>query len=315
MKLQEFIVEAVDRSQIKTVERELKRLGYESVSVVSPTLITFTSTKDRRRILNMLVHQFEGATRINSTQFSDLGHVRFGNINIVVTKPFQTWGVGGAGIANEHVVIDTITHCIREVQDTITVVFQSTDSSFTCDQVLKVENLSRNTIGRRKADFMLITMDGREVHFSLKKDNAGFWESPDAFFKDKATTLIQRLVKRRSIQLTQDPDTGAFHIHPNVAIRATPKEEHEMVFGADIFGNGAVLIKTFTNSDFRWNAKKKLLQIRVSHIITSVEDIPEDKQVWFRIFNSVGRTIGSYKGLRVVAVQRSKISNQDLKVT
>lgn len=112
------------------------------------------------------------------------------------------------------------------------------------------------------------------------------------------------------IELKQHEE-GYYTITPNFAVRATDEETKNVVFGSDIYGNGAVITRTFKSDDFQIN--ENILKITCSDIIEDMSDIPDEKRVWFLVRNDKTRA-GVIRGIRVLAVYEKRINPSVLRV-
>ena len=174
--------------------------------------------------------------------------------------------------------------------------------------------MGRDTSGRKKSDVNLKTNSGKIIPISIKKDNAEIWESADSYWGEKAAAYTRRLAMLGKIKLI--PFGSVYKIEPTFAVKATTEEKKNTVFGSDLLVlKGAVVSRTFGKEDFQYSGKDGKLTIKCSHIVTSIEDVKGDVDVWFLVRNDSTRTTGGIKGIRVLAVFEKRINKNVLRVT
>lgn len=211
-------------------------------------------------------------------------------------------------MGNEDFLVDYI----NEVSKTgpVNVVFKSPNDSYVVNGCSKATSVGTDTAGRKKADVILHDNKGNTFPISIKKDDAETWESADSYFSAEAKTIIDKAVLAKKTKLV-DQKTY-FTIEPNIAVKATLQEKKAVVFGSDLFNMGAVITKTFASSSF--SQEDDTLTVTVSNIITKLEDVKGDKDVYFLIRNDKTRkSIKEYPGIRVLASYKKRI-NKNVKV-
>lgn len=205
------------------------------------------------------------------------------------------------GTDNEQTLIDNIRTFLDESKP-LSLMFVSTRKKVVFREVIDIQDRSRDTRNRQKADFVLIDKSGKEYPISLKNDSADFWESADSLMGAKARKIIDRLVAKGKISLNFDKATSNYSIEPHVAFKATPEEAAAVMFGNDILPKGAVIKRTFSSEDF--SQTDSTLTITCSEVITSVEDVVGTyMEPWFFIRSEQGRNVIplGYRGLRCLA--------------
>ena len=93
------------------------------------------------------------------------------------------------------------------------------------------------------------------------------------------------------------------------------------MFGSDIItGKGAIVVRTFRNSDFEYTGGENLLRINCTEVIS---EMSHAKTVWFLVRNDSSRNKGSRypdavtdlpAGIRVLANTEDRISRNVLRV-
>lgn len=242
---------------------------------------------------------------------SSVGAVVIGKFSIGAA-PASKQGNRSAGLDNEHTLINQLNFFLKD--GPMHIEFVAGSKRFRVEDVKLAEEVGRDTSGRKKSDVNLLTMDGKKVPLSLKKDNAEMWESADSYWSGKAKEIIDKQVSLGKVKLE-----GTFikKITPNIAIKATIKETEDVVFGSDIIkGNGAVLYKTYSSSDFKIDPAGETIVVTVSEIYRTIPEVENGKQsVYFLIRNDSSRR-GSkiYPGIRVLAVGKTRINQNVLVV-
>jgi hypothetical protein len=296
------------------LEETLRQKGYNDLKIFSRNKIAVLSDDNREEIFNRLLNdlrEFNPARSLN-TNHSSIGHIEIYPNSIVIVKPKSKQGMMSAGIDNELKLINTINNFIQQSdRKSIRVVFEGSGKKLVCDNVTSVEETGRKTKDKKKADAIL--NGDKDYGISIKKDNAEMWESADKYFKEKAKNVIKELVKLDKVKITKENDY--YKIHPNIGVRATEEEAESVVFGSDIKENGAVIIKTFNDNDFKYNDAKEELTVKCSYVIQDLNDLPEQKKVYFLIRNNRTRRSKDFlPGLRILAVNKSRINPRVLKI-
>ena len=170
---------------------------------------------------------------------------------------------------------------------------------------IEAKSVGADTTGRKKADIVLKDKNNNLYPISIKKDDAETWESADNYFSAEAKTIIQKAVNENKTKLLAE--STYFKIEPNIAVKATVEEKKQVVFGSDLENKGAVVTKTFVSNSFK--QEEDTLIIECTHVITSLDDVKDDEDVYFLIRNDKTRkSIKEYPGIRVLAVYKKRIN-------
>lgn len=294
----------------------LKKLGFHDVKELSSTKFAILVNTSSMRVPSLI--KIQNTIKLNhtvkfdkSTNISSIGHLIIDDTFIVTAKPKNRQGTASAGVENEVMLVEEINRAVKDSDDKIiTVIFKEGGKTFKISDVTKAISAGADTAGRKKSDVNIIS-GKKTIPISLKKDNAENWESADSYWGEIARQYVDVAVENGDVELEQEGKV--YKIQPNLAIKSTKDEKINVVFGSDILsGKGAVLKKTFSKPDFKFDGKKNTLTISVTEIIRNLSDIegsPSD--VWFLIRNDktrLGSPIG-YPGLRVLAVYASRVNN------
>lgn len=239
---------------------------------------------------------------------SSVGAVVIGNISIGAA-PASKQGKKSAGLDNEDTLIDSINMFVKN--GPMNIVFKGKNKTFVVNDVVKAQEMGRDTSGRKKSDVNLITKSKKVVPLSLKKDGAEMWESADTYYAAEAKKIIDDLILKEKVVLS---GAAIKKLTPNVAIKASTQEAKNVVFGSDIERlKGAVLYKTFSAGDFEVNVDGNL-EIDITKIYTNIEEVERgDHAVYFLLRNDSSRR-GSkiYPGIRALAVGKTRINKNVL---
>lgn len=179
---------------------------------------------------------------------------------------------------------------------------------FIAKDVLKVLHVgAKNIFQRNKADLHLVTSKMTVFPISIKDDNASFWESADSYWGEKAKVFLVWALEQQATTLVDNGD-GGYSVQPPIAMAALPQEVRDVVFGADLYGRGCVVVKKFLPNSFAWDFHRDVLMITCTHVITKEQEIPDKHRVYFQIQNDRTReTKTLYKGLRTKAAMRGTL--------
>lgn len=301
---------------IEAIEKALKKIGYRELKRLSSKRLAVITEKNRKDVLLDIERKFilSGAKYDpKPSSVSSVGIVNIGKDFSVIAKPASMQGAKSAGIENELIVINAINQMIAENEGSgIDVKFVAGSRSYSCLDIVKCIEMGRDTTGRKKADIICVSSSGKEYPISIKKDNAEFWESADKYWSARAAKFIDKAVDMGIARLDKNPG-GYYTLFPNLAIAADRSEINNVVFGSDLNGGGAVISRTFASNDFSFDSKKNRLDIRVSGIITNIQEIPEKAKVFFLIRNDKTRNNANLpRGIRVLAAYKSRINEKVL---
>jgi|TARA_R110000744_G_scaffold372127_1_gene483623 hypothetical protein len=305
------------------LESDLKKYGgIKTAGNTIKVLLEDGSANSRLKLLNVLEEVLEphGAEfKTDKPSLSSVGYIQVGVFKIL-GKPAKKQGGGSAGLDNEKIMINTINKIIKETGGALDVCFVGKNKKFTVKQIVHAEEMGRAVTNRAKSDVDLISIDNKKYKFSLKKDNAEYWESADKLFGKEAGNAIKRSVKANLINL--EPYMGAdkkprftknkpiLRIAPEVKIRMRDPEKQNVIFGNDIIVNdGAVIKKTFLISDFKY--ENDCLFVNCTYVYTELRDVKgtDEDPIWL-IRNDSTRSsdvMGIY-GLRALAAYSKRAS-------
>ena len=305
----------------QNLEKDLKKYGNIKTSGNTiKVLLEDGRANARVEFLNILLEVLrphDAVLKTDKPGLSSVGYIQVNNFRIV-GKPAKKQGGGSAGLDNEKIMIDSINKIIKETGGALDVCFVSKNKKFTAIQIVKAVEMGRAVTNRAKSDVDLISEDKTVYKFSLKKDNAEYWESADNLFGKESGIAINRAVKEGRVKLESAIGTDkkpkfnknkpVLKINPEVKIKMTDVEKKNVIFGNDIKeGKGAVIKRTFTINDFKY--ENDCLYINCSHLYTKLSDVnnTDEEPIWL-IRNDSTRAsdkIGIY-GLRPLASYKKR---------
>lgn len=306
-------------TKIEDIIKDLRKLGYKSVSKISGRRVAVITDKNKRfETLNSISEEFKIAGAKFDTSpgaYSSVGIVRLSGDFSIIAKPKNSQGKKSAGLENEMMFLDQILEVLSDNEGSpihIELKASNTGKILRFKNIVDAKDMGSDTSGRKKADVVLYDNKGTTYPISIKKDSAQYWESADRYWAKNAKKYIDLAVKNRRAILTEQ-SSGHYVITPVLAIKATEAEKKNVVFGSDILPRGAVITKTFVPSDFSYLGAKNILSIQTHSIINSPSEIRGDKDVYFVIRNDKTRnTNGLYRGIRVLAAYANWLSGKTL---
>lgn len=214
-------------------------LRYNVKIINSKRLIIYTD-ENRLELIVTLAKELNGKY-VKCDPGSSIGCIHMSKCRIYV-KP-----ISNPGIENE--------------RNFYTVVKQYIDSGCTrikigrrlIKNVQSIEMTGHDTKDNKKADMIIHCKDG-DFPISIKKSNAERWASTDVIHGKEASKLLDALVEREQVTLTDYSDCGKVkRLSQPIARRLRDSEINQVVFGSDILNNGVVIVNSFTLDDFVFN--------------------------------------------------------------
>lgn len=299
-------------ASICVIESRLNVLGYTNLKQESSKTISILTDENRVDVLEDVASKFcdMDAKYDPDKGSSSIGAVTAG-IYTIKARPASKQGKNSAGLANEDAFINNIKHFTKDRCITVKISCQH-KKQYIYENVVDVEEVGRDTSNRKKADVRLVLHDGTKVPISIKKDNAEMWESADSYYAESAKRIVDLQESLGTIAVEK---TGSvYRIAPNIAVRTSKEEKSAVVFGSDLLGHGFVAVRTFRKSDFELSECGNVLNVNVSKIIDSVDDLTQSNDIFFLIRNDSSRKGSKIRpGLRVLAVSGTRI-NKKVKV-
>lgn len=291
-------------------------LGIDDTGVKRKSSRTFhilVPASDRYNAIEKL-ETLDGFVYDPNASGSSIGAVIKDGIKFII-KPLEKQGRKSAGLDNEDVISQEIKNALEKGVKNI--ILNGENKDIIVKNVKKVVDAGYDVIGGKKAD--IVIYGDQKVPISIKKDNAGFWESADSRYKNIMKAFIRKVQDGKfAPEITFIPfvdklgktKKNIFNLYDaenetklgGVVITDLPnKEEHSIIFGRD---NAKVVYRTFRPSDF--TVKGDTLHIDVTKILTDMGDIEEyELQPVLKIRHDSTRT--AQKGLRSVVQPYNKV--------
>ena len=316
--LREYIRNIFESSSAEDVLGTLEKLGYSNIKTMSSrrfAVLIDGPASARTQALQKITNALKSAGAVwdkKPTSVSSMGMIKVGDISILA-KPAKRQGNQSAGLGNESILVDRVNAHVSEFGP-VNIMFKGPGAGkFSVPGVTEAVSAGADTAGRKKSDVNLMTSSG-SVPVSLKQDNACYWESADSFYGQKAADKIDELLATGEIEMIDKG--GYYNISPNIAVPATPEETTDSVFGSDLLGKGAVIKKTFTDTDFSYDEAKNTLVIDSTYIITDLSHVTGDYSVWFLIRNDKTRkSVPGWPGIRVLAAYEKRCNKNVKRVS
>jgi hypothetical protein len=218
-----------------------------------------------------------------SAKGSSIGAIKYKN-SFFIIKPSGAQGRASAGTENEDILENEIKKYLA--LGAKNVIFKAPNKSYSTFNVKEVKGVGYDVKEGKKADIVII---GNKIYpISIKKDNAGFWESADTRYKELMTKLVAKIKngdfgpelifkpfidklgnEKQGINIMYN-DTTNTKVSGVLVTDLPNKEEESIIFGSD---KAVVIYRTYTESDF--NQQGDNLIITVSKIIENLQDVEE----------------------------------------
>ena len=282
------------------------------------------------KLLVPRAERFDYATKIDKIEDfefdpnlkgSSIGGVKYKNSKFLI-KPTGVQGRASAGTENEDVLVNEVRKYLDEGAKNV--IFNGSNKNYVTKNIKEIKDVGYDTASGKKADVVLI--GDKDYPISIKKDNAGFWESSDTRYKEVVNKLSEKIKNgdyasqlvfrpyvdkmgntKEGINLMYNDETNQ-PVSGVIVTDLPSKEEDSIIFGSD---DAVVVYKTFLPSDFE--LKGDNLNVKVTKIITDMGDIEKfNLEPVVNIRRDVTRTATG--GLRAT-VQPENLLYRDGKLT
>ena len=214
---------------------------------------------------------------------SSIGGVRYKGARFLI-KPEGLQGRNAPGLDNEDILVNNIKKYLDEGAENV--IFKGENKDYVCKDVVDVRDVGLDVAGGKKAD-IIIDGENETYPISVKKLNAGFWESADRRYKSVLMNLLDKindgevppLGLRPYLDVQGNEKKGIFVMYDTntdkkisgVIVTDLPdKEENSIIFGSD---NAVVIYGTYTDNSFKLVGKD--LIVTVGKILTDMGDVEE----------------------------------------
>ena len=300
-----------------------KELGFTDDNFVKQSSVTYKLLVPRADRLDIAtkIDKIEDFEFDPNLKGSSIGGIKYKNAKFLL-KPSGVQGRASAGTENEDVLVNEVKKYLQ--QGAKNVIFQGTNQNYVTKNIKEILDVGYDTASGKKADVVLV--GDKKYPISIKKDNAGFWESSDTRYKDVVLKLSDKIKNgdfapqlvfkpfvdkmgntKEGINImfndeTNKPVTGV------IVTDLPTKDEQSIIFGSD---NAVVIYKTYLPSDFDLQGEN--LNVKVNNIITDLKQIEElNLEPVLNIRRDVTRTATG--GIRAT-VQPEKLLYRDGQLT
>jgi hypothetical protein len=214
---------------------------------------------------------------------SSIGGIKYKGAKFLI-KPTGVQGRASAGTENEDILVNELKKYLEDGPKNV--VFVGSNKNYSTSGIKDVLDVGYDTASGKKDDVVLI--GDKKYPISIKKDNAGFWESSDSRYKDVVNKLSEKikngdfapgLVFRPfvdklgntkegiNIMYNEETDTKVSGV---IVTDLPSKDEDSIIFGSD---DAVVVYKTYSPKDF--SEEGDTIRVEVSKIIENLSDVEE----------------------------------------
>ena len=299
---------------LTSLKAALAERGYKDIKNLSTTSLGIVVPKTK---VDKVVPDLVVALKDYNPKIVNDRELRVGVFSIFAKNANMQRGVAAFthGRGNEFNLLTAIQEYINDYGKPINIELRSQQNGvvFKANSVMKVVHVgAKDVFKRNKADLHFVTDHMTVYPMSVKDENASYWESADSYWGVQAKNFLNWAIYKKYAKLEEN-GTGGFNVVPNIAVAATDPEIRDVVFGADIYGKGAIIVQKFTPAAFKWDFDKDVLIITCKLIITKENHVKGAHEVFFQVRNDRTRTTANlYKGLRTLATMRRSLQGNKI---
>lgn len=214
---------------------------------------------------------------------SSIGGIKYKGAKFLI-KPTGVQGRASAGTENEDVLVNELKKYLEDGPKNV--VFIGSNKNYSTSNIKDVLDVGYDTASGKKADVVLV--GDKKYPISIKKDNAGFWESSDSRYKDVVNKLSEKIrngdfapelvfkpfvdklgntKEGINIMYNEETDTKVSGV---IVTDLPSKDEDSIIFGSD---DAVVVYKTYSPKDF--SEEGDTIRVKVSKIIENLSDVEE----------------------------------------
>ena len=277
------IIEVTDAEEGIEILKDKLSLDDEDFQKISGTRYKILVPRSERYDYAQKIDTIEDFTFDPNATGSSMGAVLYKNASFVI-KPSGAQGRASAGTENEDILENELKKYLEDGPKNV--VFVGSNKNYVTKNIKDVVGVGYDVAGGKKADVVLIGDTNYPI--SIKKDNAGFWESSDSRYKDVVNKLNQKIkngdfapqiifkpfknklgIEKEGINVMYNGDTDT-KITGVIVTDLPSKDEESIIFGSD---DAVVIYKTYSPKDFSLEGDTVLVE--VSKIVSNLEDIEE----------------------------------------
>ena len=214
---------------------------------------------------------------------SSIGGMRFKDARFLI-KPEGLQGRSAPGLDNEDVLVNNVRKYLDEGAKNV--IFKGENKNYVCKNITAIDDVGYDVASGKKAD-VILRGKNEDYPISIKKLNAGFWESADRRYKSVLMNLLDKindgevppLGLRPYLDVQGNEKKGIFVMYDTntnkkisgVIVTDLPdKEESSIIFGSD---DVVVIYGTYLDSNFKLEGDN--LTIKVGKILENLGDVEE----------------------------------------
>mgnify|MGYP003648266985 CR=1 FL=1 len=214
---------------------------------------------------------------------SSMGAISYKGASYLI-KPSGIQGRASAGTENEDILENELKKYLEDGPKNV--VFIGSNKNYATKDIKDVVGVGYDVAGGKKADVVL--KGNVDYPISIKKDNAGFWESSDSRYKDVVSKLTQKIKsgdfspqiifkpfkdqlgnEKKGINVMYNGETDT-KISGVIVTDLPSKDEESIIFGSD---KAVVIYRTYSPKDF--SLEGNTVKVEVSKIIEDLQDVEE----------------------------------------
>ena len=277
------IIEVTDAEEGIEILKDKLSLNDEDFQKISGTRYKILVPRSERYDYAQKIDAIEDFTFDPNAAGSSMGAVLFKNASFVI-KPSGVQGRASAGTENEDILENELKKYLEDGPKNV--IFVGSNKNYITKNIKDVVGVGYDVAGGKKADIVL--MGDIDYPISIKKDNAGFWESSDSRYKDVVNKLNQKIkngdfapqiifkpfknklgIEKEGINVMYNGETDT-KITGVIVTDLPSKDEESIIFGSD---DAVVIYKTYSPKDF--NLEGDTILVEVSKIISNSSDVDE----------------------------------------
>ncbi len=267
---------------IKILKREFD-FKDEDFKKVSSTRYKVLVPRAERFDFAQKMDDIEGFTFDPNAKGSSMGAVLYKNASFLL-KPSGAQGRASAGTENEDILSNNLKKYLEDGPKNV--VFVGSNKNYATRAIKDIKDVGYDVAGGKKADIILI--GDIDYPISIKKDNAGFWESSDTRYKAVVNKLSEKIKngdfapeitfrpfkdklgnEKKGINVMYNETTGK-KVTGVIVTDLPEKEEQSIIFGSD---KAVVIYKSYTPKDF--TLEGDTVKVEVTKIIEDMKDIEQ----------------------------------------
>ena len=162
----------------------------------------------------------EGFTYDGSMAGSSIGGVRYKDARFLI-KPEGLQGRNAPGLDNEDVLVNNVRKYLDEGAKNV--IFKGENKDYVCRNIVAIDDVGYDVTSGKKAD-VILRGENEDYPISIKKLNAGFWESADRRYKSVLMNLLDKI---------NDGGIPGLGLRPYLDVQGNEKEGIFVMYNTD----------------------------------------------------------------------------------